>query len=118
MAKVNVKYVDNMKRKVYSFPISLTEHTCKGNEAAKTTKRILAKFNFESLLQRSHFESKGFIKAHLHGGSVYIPQPQLEDFWKDCVDEREVRRRDWMGKSKLSICHFQFLRNVQTTTLN
>lgn len=42
------------------------------------------------------FDSKGFVKNNLELGLDYYHFPTMEDFWEDCEDDFELRRRDWM----------------------
>lgn len=37
----------------------------------------------------------------------YLNFPNIEDFWDDCEDEFEVRKRDWVGFNLKQICNFK-----------
>lgn len=85
-----------MRKKGYFFLMSLSHFSCKNNESTKFSDKFLTELGFHSLPIRGHFDSKGYVRQKFYGATQYVSVPKLEDFWEDCVDEKEVFKRNFI----------------------
>lgn len=89
----------DMKKVGIPFPIGLGCYKCKSQSNALNLKRDIAKCSLDTYERRFPFDNKNFVRNHLYLGPRYYHMPHLKDFWADCVDDNEVRKRDWMRLS-------------------
>lgn len=82
-----------MRKKGYSFPLSLSHFSYKNNESARFFDKLLSDFSLCSFPMRTHFDNKKYSKKNFYGAAQYFHVPKLKDFWEDYVDENEVFRR-------------------------
>lgn len=53
------------------------------------------KLNLQYYVAHTNFDNKGYAQTHLRLRPGLSHIPQLEDFWEDCYDEFEVKKRMW-----------------------
>lgn len=71
----------------------MTYYTCNSISDALNLELEFKKFNFKLYIPHTEFDIKGFAMTHLTLRENFQHVQSLEDFWADCVDEYEVRRR-------------------------
>lgn len=48
---------------------------------------------------RFPYDNKDYVKNNLNLSTGYHHCPDIEEFWEDCNDGYEVKRRDWIRLS-------------------
>lgn len=90
-------YIDTKYRAKHwsgvSFPIELTYFICNSVSDALNLELELKKLNLQLYGTQANFDAKGFVVAHLTLRKDFTHVPNMEDFWVDCCDEFEVRKR-------------------------
>ena len=62
--------------------------------------KSLTRLCFKPFTSRLDFDYTGFVRNNIKNAVSLIHSPQLEDFWANCLNEFEVRKRLW---SRLTI---------------
>lgn len=83
----------NRKKPSLHFPLGLGIYTCRTAADARTIGEELDKFGLKSYSERRSFDPHGVYTGRLEKNYNHIPA--LEDFWANCADEFEVRRRSY-----------------------
>ncbi|KAH9306929.1 hypothetical protein KI387_011333, partial [Taxus chinensis] len=73
------------------FPISLGNYTCKTALDAQNIERALVPITVHFFKPRTCFDLKKFIEQNIK--IVYHHRADTEDYWADCADDFEARRR-------------------------
>jgi len=117
LAHVDKKF-STKKGSCISFPIELGHYSCQSKSDALNLKVNLKKFNFQFFTARSQFDNKGFVRDNLDFGTGLSHTPKLEDYWEDCSDEFEVRRRLWCRFSLGQIITLNLSRDISGVSDN
>lgn len=83
----------NRKKPVLSFPFGLGIYTCRLVADAKSMGDELSKLGLKPYNERRSYDPHGVFAAQLEKNYAHLPA--LEDFWANCRDEFEVRRRSY-----------------------
>ena len=84
----------------FVFLIELGHYKCKNIKDAFELKHELSMMNLGTYHSHSNFDEKGFAQPLFELRPEFSYVPYLEDFWVDCDDDFEVRKRWW---SRLSL---------------
>ena len=84
------------------FPLKLSKLTCRNMEDATCISSNLVKLSFGFYPARPNFDNKEIIHSLFDPHAKFLHVPNVEDFWEDCADELEERRRE---SSRFSIAH-------------
>lgn len=117
LAHVIKKYADLSDREAL-FPLELGSFSCKSFVDAASVGVDLKNFNFGFYQARNSFDNKLFVAQTFKLGKSYAPSAHLEDFWKDCKDEFEVRLRDYSRLRIQQIIDWNLEVNVEGVTDN
>lgn len=77
------------------FPIELGYYSCKSVSNALNLELEFKKMNLQHYIVRWKFDSRGYVVENLNMDDHFFHEPQLEDYWENCSDELEVRKRLW-----------------------
>jgi hypothetical protein len=67
----------------------------------------LTRLCFKSFFPRDNFDYSGFVKSNFRDATSFSHVPHLEDYWANCPDEFEVRKRLWSRMIVKQINMFQ-----------
>lgn len=77
------------------FPIELGYYSCKSVSDTLNLELELKRMNLQQYVARRKFDSKGYARDNLNVDSHFFHEPQIENYWENCKDEHEVRKRLW-----------------------
>lgn len=81
-------------------------------EDAKCINSNLVKFFFGMYQARMNFDSEDIIHSMFDSQTKIIHVPTMENFWEDCIDELEVKRRVLSRFSLSQIIPFQLMLGI------
>jgi hypothetical protein len=95
--------------------LKLGQLSCKSLEDAICLGLDLVNFNFGFYDARLGFDNKEIVHCLFNPKEKFLPSCHIEDFWEDCVDELDVKRREL---SRFSLSQIKlYLPNVDITDL-
>ena len=78
------------------FPIGIGHYSHLSSSDAQNIERSMVNMTLHSFHGRFPFDGSGYVKNNLALGPVYLHFPTMENYWENCEDDFEVRRRDYM----------------------
>ena len=76
-------------------------------------KEALTRLCFKLFFLQENFDYLGFVKSNFKNVDSFIHVPHLEDYWANCPDEFEVRKRLWSRLTVRKINMFNIDLNTQ-----
>lgn len=89
------------------FPIDIGYYSYDTASDARNIERSIATINLHPYTMRFPYDSKGYAVNAFKLNPSLGHFPALEDFWEDCENDFEVRKRDWMWLTVRQVVDFQ-----------
>lgn len=77
------------------FPVKLGYYSYKLVSDALNLELEFKRMNLQPYVARRRFDSKGYTRENLNIDSHFCHDPHIENYWENCKDEHEVRKRFW-----------------------
>ena len=77
------------------FPIEIGHYRCPSLKEAILSAKSLTRLCFKPFIPRLDFDYTGFVRNNVKNAVSLVHSPQLKDFWANCLNEFEVRKRLW-----------------------
>lgn len=84
----------------FLFPVEIGHYRCSNYKQARLAQPTLSCLCLKPYTPRKEFDYAGFSRDNFRHASSLTHVPHLEDYWTNCPDEFEVRKRLW---SRLTI---------------
>ena len=99
------------KSSSFLFPIEFGHYRCSNFKQVVLAKIALSRFCLKPYSPREDFDYTGFARDNFKHASSLVHVPNLEDYWANCPNEFEVRKRLW---SRLKLAKLICLKRTST----
>lgn len=102
------------KSPIVLLPIELGHYRCKSLQDALTMEGELHSLNLKPYTPRTNIDYRGFSMSNLNILATFMHIPKLEDYWANCSDELEVRKKLWSRMTLRYIITFKLDLNTNS----
>ncbi len=98
------------------FPISIGHYSYDTTSDARNIERSITTINLHPYIMCFPYDSKGYVVNELKLTPSFDHFLSLEDFWEDCENDFEVKKRDWMQLTRRQVIDFKVY--IDVTSIN
>ena len=84
------------RKRSIPFPIGIGNYSYLSSLDAQNIERSMVNMTLHSFHGRFPFDGNGYVKNNLALGPDYLHFTTMQDYWANCENDFEVRKRYWM----------------------